>query len=218
MINDWRRLTSVMPKRRYVDYEENYKKDAYDALKSHFDSWEKFEHFYNSLSTTSIKDEFLRVTCFYRLLVKKGDWHVEGSEQVIGYLTNSFKVIALTAIIESLSGIRSQACYATQRCAFFFRNLPQDRQDTLCRAIEINREPLESIDDVARFLYGLRSEFVHDARLVLELHDSRPVTSKKDRKKNGEEDETVVAYTDLSIGDLMEIFEEGLLEYFRREH
>ena len=91
---------------RYVDDEETYKQDAYLALTSCFSSRESFEQFYSSLDDSTTKDEFLRAATFYLFFVKRGDWHVsiERSNPVISYVTNSFKLVALFSLIESLSG------------------------------------------------------------------------------------------------------------------
>jgi len=212
---------------RFVANEAYYKKYAYEVLESHFENREKFECFYDSLNKPSIKDEFLRVTSFYRFLVKKGDWHVEDwdvedkgveakGEAVIGYITNSFKVIALFAIIESLPSVRrSPFGGAKKRCACFFKNLPSNRKEALCNAIKVDRKPLESIEEVVDFLYNLRSEFVHEARFVLELISGpHPVFS---RRKKREAREESVSEVGLSIDEFMEVFEEGILKYFGQE-
>ena len=212
---------------RFVANEADYKKYAYEVLESHFENREEFECFYDSLNKPSIKDEFLRVTAFYRFLVKKGDWHVgdwhvedKGVESkgdtVIDYITNSFKVIALFAIIESLQGVRcSISSGAKQRCVRFFRNLPSSRKQALFNAIKIDREPLESIEEVVDFLYNLRSEFVHEARFVLELISGpHPVFSKRKKREAREES---VSEVRLSINELMEAFEEGILKCFGQE-
>lgn len=212
---------------RFVANEAHYKKYAYEVLESHFENREEFECFYDSLNKPSTKDEFLRVTAFYRFLVKKGDWHVgdwhfkdKGVERkggtVIDYITNSFKVIALFAIIESLLSVRRQPRRdAKQRCVRFFSNLPSNRKEALCHAIKIDRKPLESIEEVVDFLYNLRSEFVHEARFVLELISGpHPVFSKRKKREAREES---VSEVRLSINELMEAFEEGILKYFNRE-
>lgn len=71
-----------------------------------------FDVFYEGLSDVE-KDEFVRVGSTYLFLVKKGDWHVdvEGSDPVIDYFTNSFKLVSLFSLIESLSGAGHQDFY-----------------------------------------------------------------------------------------------------------
>jgi len=90
---------------KYCD-DDVYKDDTYDSLSSQFDdNRQKFETFYSSLNDLETKNEFLRVGSTYLFFVKIGDWHVNvpRSNPVIEYFTNSFKLVAILAIIESLS-------------------------------------------------------------------------------------------------------------------
>lgn len=223
---------------RVVD-EAAFKRYAYTALMSRFPDKAGFEDFYASLDGPVIKDEFLRVTSFYLFLVKRGEWHVtvEGSAPVVDYLSTSFKVVALFALIESLSDEQHQDFYgwlcskdtkttfpipdqaalsklneeykvsygSIRHCVTFFSRLPPERQQALCSAIRSGGKPLASIKKVAEFLYDLRSKFVHEARLVLQLSSLMAFSMKG---------QTVVE-TELSIETLLEAFEEGVLAYFR---
>jgi hypothetical protein len=98
---------------RYIADEPKFKRYAYAALKSRFPDEPEFENFYTSLDTPELKDEFLHVAAFYLFLVKQGEWHVtiEGSAPVVDYLSTSFKVTALFALIESLSDEHHQDFY-----------------------------------------------------------------------------------------------------------
>jgi hypothetical protein len=89
---------------RYCD-DEDYKKDTYQSMSSQFKDYQQFESFYSSLNNAETKDEFLRVGSAYLFFVKNGDWNVniQRSNAIVSYLTNSFKLVALLAIIESLS-------------------------------------------------------------------------------------------------------------------
>lgn len=222
---------------RYIAEEAAFTRYAYTALKSHFAERAAFDRFYESLPDARTKDEFLRVSSFYLFLVKQGEWHVavEGSDPVVDYLSNSFKVVAL---IESLSDeqyqdfydwlrerhpkttfpIRDASALATlneeyktsfgsiRRCIAFFNRLPAARQEALCKAISVDEKPLASIKKVAEFLYDLRSKFVHEARLVLQLGDCLALSMKGQR----------VVETRLSADTLLDTFEEGVLAYFNR--
>lgn len=98
------RNKSLKKKYKYCD-DNDYKDDAYRALSSQFKNRQKFESFYSSLNDDKTKDKFLRVGSSYLFFVKNGDWHVHDvprSNSVIEYFTNSFKLVALLAIIESL--------------------------------------------------------------------------------------------------------------------
>ena len=218
---------------RYVANEAKFKEYAYRALGVRFLDRTAFDNFYTSLSGPSKKDEFLRVASFYLFLVKEGDWQVAFEDNTPDYLTNSYKVVGIFALIESLSDEQHQDFYewlkgkgpfpisdkdalselneeykasygSIRRCVAFFERLPSERQNALCDAIRENGKPLASIKKVAEFLYNLRSVFVHEADFVLEL-DNMTVFSMRRNK---------VVQTTLPIETLLEVFEEGVLAYF----
>jgi len=85
---------------------------AKSALSSQFRDASAFDAFYAAL-TDEQKDEFLRVGSSYLFLVKQGNWHVEveGSNPVIDYFTNSFKLVSLFSLIESLSSEKHRDFY-----------------------------------------------------------------------------------------------------------
>jgi hypothetical protein len=90
-------------KYRYLD-DQIFKNDTYQALSSQFEDEKHFEKFYSSLKDDKTKDEFLRIGTAYLFFVKCGDWHVnvERSNPVIEYFTNSFKLVSLLAVAESV--------------------------------------------------------------------------------------------------------------------
>lgn len=71
--------------------------------------------------------------------------------------------------------------------------------------MHIGGEPLSSVKHLAEFLYNLRSKFVHEARLVLQV-STNPVASVGNKG---------LVLADLPIGLLFDAFEEGVLAYFR---
>lgn len=92
-----------MGKYKYCD-DVDYKNDTYQAFSSQFKDRQDFEGFYSSLNNPETKNEFLRIGSTYLFFVKNGNWHVDipRSNPVISYITDSFKLIALLAIIENL--------------------------------------------------------------------------------------------------------------------
>lgn len=84
--------------------EHIFKPLAEAVFTSHLGGPTEFEHFYATLVDKD-KDLFLGVASKYLFLVKHGDWHVdwEGCNPVIDYFTNSFKLVSLFSLIESLS-------------------------------------------------------------------------------------------------------------------
>jgi hypothetical protein len=230
----------VVQNGRYIADEPAFVRYAYTALVSRFPDRAAFDRFYESLADSAVKDEFLRITSFYLFLVKQGEWRVavEGSASVVDYLSNSFKIVALFALIESMSDQEHQDLYdwlreqdaettfpildaaalarlneqykasygSIRRCIAFFSRLPATRREALCNAIRVDDKPLASIKKVAEHLYDLRSKFVHEARLVLQLSDSLSLSMRRQQ----------VVETYLSMDVLLDTFEEGVLAYFKR--
>lgn len=97
---------------RFLAREPYMREYAASAMGSRFPDAVAFNAFYAAL-TDEQKDEFLRVASSYLFLVKQGDWHVtvEGSNPVIDYFTNSFKLVSLFSLIESLSSEKHQDFY-----------------------------------------------------------------------------------------------------------
>ena len=212
---------------------------AFMALASRFPDRLSFDEFYESLDTPERKNEFHRVTNFYLFLVKCGDWQisVKGYDPTIYYFTNSFKLVALFSLIESLTDLKHQDFYqwlsssdkltifpisaksdlkhlygeykktfgSIRRCVNFFKRLPDKHKEALCNSIQIDGVSIDPIEKLAQFLYKLRSEFVHEAELVLYVNDS---TSYHYKKKG-------INRSSLSLDILLEAFEEGVLLYFR---
>jgi len=96
----------------YLRNEAAYKVDAYAVLKPHFAGKREFEQFYSAIPE-SRRNEFLRVCASYRYLAKHGDWMVKvrGVNSVIDYLTNSYKLVAVFSLIESLSDLEHRDFY-----------------------------------------------------------------------------------------------------------
>lgn len=93
---------------------EKYKGYAFTALSDRFDgNRDEFKDFYDSLDS-SIQDDFLDAAAFYLFLVKQGDWHVKvkGCDENYGILNDSFKLVSLFALIESLSDEKYQDFYS----------------------------------------------------------------------------------------------------------
>lgn len=158
---------------------------------------------------------------------------IPDSNEVIDYFTNTFKYIALFSLIESLSNYKHIEFYdylkrkksktvfplseedlemkyrtykeeygAIKRCISFFDNLSQNKKrELLSKLHSPDGDP--SIEKFAKYLYGLRSEFVHQTKLIHEMAEA-PVFSKNKKK-------IVVCY--LSMADAMNFFEEGLLAW-----
>ncbi len=229
--------------RRYIQGEARFLQYATESLCPRFVSPHDFCQFYSLLPDDEAKNAFLRVASFYKFLVKDGDWvnKLHGEESVTDYLTNSYKLVGIFSLIESLvdaehkdfykwliSSQRENAAFpiesssaltslfdkynhvhgATNRCVAFFERLSPDGQRALMQAIRIRRKPVSSIKRAVQVLYGLRSRFVHDANLVVELY-SRPMA----RMLHGK------AYLfALRFSEFAELFEEALIMHFAVKH
>lgn len=211
---------------------------AFQALKSKFIDRVAFDQFVSTISSDPRRKRFVFAASTYLFMVKRGDWTVavDDVEPIISYFTNSYKLVGLFAIIESLSEKEHRDFYqwlskrvtfpirdpgqmkgyyeqynedhgSIRRCRKFFEKLPQSRQKQLCKAIEVNGEPLESIHKFANFLYDLRSKFVHQAKFSLQVSSPFPVFSRtgKDRRM----------LIKLAPGTIEDMFEEGLIAWFR---
>jgi hypothetical protein len=223
---------------RYIADEAKFKQYAYTALTGCFPNRAEFESFYASLDDPVIKDEFLRITSFYLFLVKRGEWHVtvEGSAPVVDYLSTSFKVVALFALIESLSDAQHQDFYDWLCSKDPKTTFPIPDRVSLSRLNEEYKASYGSIRRCVAFFSRLPperqqalcgaitvagkplasikkvAEFLYDLRSKF-VHEARLVLS-------------LVGYTalsmkgkkfveiDLSVETLLEAFEEGVLAYF----
>ena len=222
---------------RYLRNEASYKPDAYAVLKSHLSSKRAFEEFYGAIPE-SRRNDFLRVCVSYRYLAKHGDWRVKvpGVNRVIDYLTNSYKLVAVFSLIESLSDLEHRDFYewliakdrkvpfpiegrkaldtlyreykvsygAIRRCEKFFLSLPVEEQRSLCGSVTLNKKPAAEIKKLAEYLYQLRSKFVHNGELVLEIGGPIYVVTKQG-----------LVHSSLTVAAVFRAFELGLLAHFR---
>ena len=89
----------------------------------------------------------------------------------------------------------------------FFKALSPVRQDALILRLEV-RGTDPSIESLAKFLYELRSKFVHEAELVHHMVGGTSISFKGKK--------TIVCK--LSINDALTFFEEGLIEHFKHNN
>lgn len=96
----------MAPVGRYLSNEAAFKADAYAVLKEHFEGRRAFNRYYATIPKSKLNG-FLRVCASYRYLAKHGDWKIKvrGYNPVIDYLTNSYKLVAVFSLIESLSDL-----------------------------------------------------------------------------------------------------------------
>lgn len=218
--------------------EKIFKPHAQAVFAGHLGGAIEFETFYSGLKDEE-KDLFLGVASKYVFLVKHGDWHVdlEDCNPVIDYFTNSFKLVSLFSLIESLSSDKHEDFYEwlkNQEADAF----PIPDKLKLKSLYEKYKKSYGSIRRCVKFFErlpptrqaelrsGLKvrgaqvpeikavAEFLYNLRSKF-VHEGEfvldianiPVMS---RHKNAE------TLTDISIPTLLRMFEEGVLAYFRR--
>ena len=199
---------------------------------------EEFDSFYGQL-TDDEKDIFLGAAAKYVFLVRDGDWHVtrDDCNPVIDYLTNSFKLVSLFSLIESLSPEKHEDFYEWLRRQDD-ATLPISDKAALKLLYEQYKQTYGSIRRCVRFFermpaerqaelrsgFKVRGQPTSEIKAVAEflynlrskfVHEgefvldiaSMPVIS---RHKNAD------TLTEISIPCLLRAFEDGLLAYFRR--
>jgi hypothetical protein len=229
---------SPMRDLRYLKAKDEFLKYAHLALGDHFPSRDAFVNYFEAIKTDELKNHFLKTASFYLFLVKQGDWVVDvsGRDQVVDYFTNTYKYVAIFALIESLSKKRFIDFYefltrlesriefpiadkdilaghyrkykeqfgSISRCISFFRALSPERQSDLVSRLEVEGTNA-TIENLAKYLYDMRSKFVHEAGLVLHMSQETSIGLKGDK----------IVVCKLSIKDAMMFFEEGLIGHFR---
>jgi hypothetical protein len=93
--------------------------------------------------------------------------------------------------------------HGARRIIRFFSELDEGAKRFLAARIRIDNDH-KTAEVVAQKLYIMRSEFVHQARLVLEFNDGLMVS-----KRHGN-----MMYSMLSLRDLLLLFEHGILNHF----
>lgn len=223
---------------KFSTIEEAYYAHAKAVLGPHFQSEDELLKFYESIPNQQRKLLLLETCGKYRYLVKEGDWitTVNNQEQVIDYLTNSHKFLGIFALIESLSPVKFELFHnwlckqpsvfpideesllalnekyndeqgATRKVVKFFEALSHDHQAKLCGLLTKDRQPMASVKKLAQFLYNMRSKFAHEGQPAVGLHSNQYLQYMG-------KDSVLVKIT---IADVMEAFELGLIAHFRQE-
>ena len=191
---------------RYLKERDWFSNFAFRAFREYFPGLSAFDTFVDSIAADEEKSRFLKVASFYKFLVKDGRFSVQGAEEA-KYFDETYRFLAICALIEwveprvrvkgfyswvSKSGVafpiqgpqelqvlhqqyKSQSRLVTKMVSFF-RRLDRASKRELESSIKVHRQPTP-IDEVARTLYGLRSQFMHDARLIVELSGVKKVYS-----------------------------------------
>ena len=187
------------------------------------------------------KDKFLRAATFYLFFVKGGDWRVsiERSNPVIDYLTNSFKIVALFSLIESLSDKQYMDFYKWLCNGIGESDFPIVDRAVLSNFNEKYKEEYGSIRRCKSFFENLPAssqealcsainiggkplvsvkkvvEFLYNARSKF-VHNAEFVLE-VGSSTNLSEKQNKVIQSNLSMDVLLASVEEGILAYFNRK-
>jgi hypothetical protein len=187
---------------------------AFQVFGEYFPGRSGFDSFVGSIAEDEEKSRFLKVeeakyfdeTYRFLAICALIEW-VEPRVRVTGFYSWVRKSAAAFPIQgpQELKALhqqyRNQSRLATKMASFFHR-LDGASKRELESSIKVHRQPT-TIDEVARTLYGLRSAFMHDARLIVELSGVKTVSARRMEK----------AIT-LPLKRLERVFERGLLLRF----
>jgi len=204
---------------------------AFDAFQKYFDSRSEFDTFVDSVAADEEKSRFLKVASHYKFLVKDGRFSVHGAEET-KYFDETYRFLAIVALIEFVeSSVSFEEFYAwlsklavfpiqdqqaldtlyeqykgqfgvMHKMVSFFLRLDGSSKQEIESSIKVQGEPL-AIDKLAKTLYDIRSKFVHEARLIVDLSGVRTFSA---RHKGRE--------IRLPLEQLERIFERGVLLRF----
>jgi len=192
---------------RYLQHRDWFSDLAFNAFQKYFASRSEFDAFVDSIPGDEERSRFLKVASHYKFLVKEGRFSVPEYEEAKDF-DETYRFLAICALIEwaeprvSYKGfytwVRKWAAafpiqgpqelkalhqqYKSQfrlvnKMVSFFRRLDGASKQELESSIKVNRQPMP-IDEVARTLYGLRSKFMHDARLIVELSGVKTLSAR----------------------------------------
>jgi hypothetical protein len=155
--------------------------DAFRAFESQFYNRSEFDKFYTSLVDCRLKDDFLRVASSYLFFVKCGDWHVNvpRSNPIIEYFTNSFKLVALIAIIESLSDKKHIDLYSWLLSKENLKEFPITGKEHLTSLYTKYKQDYGSIRRCKTFFENLPSKTKEDLRSAIKIEGKPAKNIKK---------------------------------------
>jgi hypothetical protein len=107
------------------------------------------------------------------------------------------------SVLQNLYNEYKENFGATKKAEKFFAGLDDQAQNYLTARITIN-EGYKPAEEVAKFLYEIRSEFVHRSRLIVEFVDGTMYSRRRNK-----EIMSILSFSDLSL-----LFEHGLLQHF----
>lgn len=216
---------------KYVKERDWFANFAFEVFREYFSDRSAFDTFVDSISADEEKGRFLKVASFYKFLVKDGRFSVPGYEEAKDF-DRTHRFVALVALIESVESnasyeefhpwLRKSAAFPIQdqqaldalseqykmefgvrhKMVSFFLRLDDSSKQEIESWIKIEGQTL-AIEKLARTLYDIRSKFVHEARIIVDLSGMRTFSA---RHKGRE--------ITLTLEQVQRIFERGVLLRF----
>jgi hypothetical protein len=204
---------------------------AFEPFQKYFGSRSKFDAFVDSVVGDEEKSRFLKVAAHYKFFVKDGRFSVPGYEET-KYFDETYRFVGLVALIEYVESsvsfkdfyvwLSKSGAYPIQdqqgldtlyeqykgqfgvrhKMVSFFLRLDDSSKQEIESWIKIKGQSL-AIETLAKTLYDIRSKFVHEARIIVDLSGMRTFSA----RHLGRE-------ITLSLEQVERIFERGVLLRF----
>lgn len=192
--------------KRYLDPKfETYAREVFE----HHVGRTEFDRFLKAFPSDKERAAFFRIAGFYKCLVRDLRYSLTSGNPVPDYIEATHSFLAIVSLIEGTEASVQPTLSATKRFIRFFERLDDKCKRRLSLRVQVKQQgqPLEA---VAKYLYALRSEFVHEGKLLVEVR-AGPVISTRRMGKAGPRE---IVATDLPLEILRETFEHGVLLRF----
>jgi hypothetical protein len=223
--------TTVVKDLRYLKERDWFSNFAFQVFHKYFPDRLAFDNFVDSIAGDEEKSRFLKVASHYKFLVKDGRFSIPQYEEAKDF-DRTYRFVGLVALIESVESqvsfkdfytwlgklgtfpIQGQQAldavheqYKSQfgvmhKMVSFFLRLDASSKQEIESWMKINGQSV-AIEKLARTLYDIRSKFVHQARLIVDLSGMKTWSA---RHKGRE--------ITITLEQLERIFERGVLLRF----
>jgi hypothetical protein len=200
------RFNATVGKDWLLERRELFSTYGFDAFQKYFKSRSDFDAFVNAIAGDEEKDRFLKVASHYKFLVKDGRFTVRGSKKDKSF-DETYRFMGLVALIECVeSSVSFKDFYAwlTKLDAFpiqdqqaldtlyeqykgefgvrhkmvsFFLRLDDTSKREIESCIKVRRQSLAT-EKLAKTLYDIRSKFMHEARIIVELGGEKTISAR----------------------------------------
>jgi hypothetical protein len=87
----------------YLHSQDTFLNYAFDVLQKYFSDRQRFDDFFESIVGEEAKNRFLKITSFYKFLVKDGKFGYS-DRPYVDYIDETYKYVGLVSLIEALYG------------------------------------------------------------------------------------------------------------------